>query len=153
MDINIKIIPHSEQRYETVGDWWFEYKDTNPKPYTADSEINPLAPSSLEIRVSDLGQGKKLHLDNFYGSLCVAVHELIEVILCSRRGITQEEVDKFDKEFEENRKENNTDEPGDDPAAPYRKEHFFATSIERLLAAELGLDWKEYEESINNLSL
>lgn len=145
MDINIKTIPHKEQRYETVGDWWFEYKNTSAKPYTGDSEINPLAPSSLEIRVSDLG--------NPYMEACVKVHELIEVILCAHRGITQEQVDKFDNDFEANRQPDNFDEPGDDPSAPYRKEHCFATGIERLLVAELGLDWKEYEEAINNLSL
>jgi hypothetical protein len=147
MNINIKIIPHSEQRYETIGDWWFEYKEAE-KPYTNSSEINPLAPTSLEIRVSNLGN---TNVRDFYGSLCIAVHELIEVILCSRRGITQEQVDKFDKDFESKRQEGNTNEPGDDPAAPYRKEHFFATSIERLLAAELGIDWKEYEDKINSL--
>lgn len=145
MDINIKTIPHKEHRYETVGDWWFEYKDTSLKSYTIDSEMNPLAPSSLEIRVSDLS--------NPLMEVCVAVHELIEVILCSHKGITQEQVDKFDKDFEANRQQNNFDEPGDSPLAPYKDQHCFATGIERLLVAELGIDWKKYEETINNLSL
>jgi hypothetical protein len=91
------------------------------------------------------------NLDNWKLELCVAVHELIEAMLCRNLGITDESVTEFDEEFESKRAEGNTDEPGDDPHAPYRKQHFFATSIERLLAAELGIDWKKYEEAINNL--
>jgi len=123
--INIQVIPHSQQRYETVGDWW---KDEQ---------------GILQIRVSEF--------DDWKMESAVAVHELIEIILCHARGIKQDIVDDFDKNFEANRQEGNTDEPGDDPKAPYRKEHFFATSIERLLCAELDINWKEYEEKINNL--
>lgn len=125
MNINIKTIPHNEQRYETVGDWWF---DEN---------------GDLQIRVSDVGNPKYEFL--------VAYHELAEVMLCKDRGITTEEVDTFDKNFEANRPEGNEDEPGDDPNAPYRKEHFFATSLERLVAAELNVDWNKYDETINKL--
>lgn len=125
MDINIKTIPNEEQRYPTIGDWWF-----TPE-------------GNLELRVSNLGDWKM--------EAAIIVHELCEVLLCKARGIKQEDVDNFDKQFEENRPEDNEDEPGDDPAAPYRKEHFFATSIERLLCAELGIDWKEYEDKINSL--
>lgn len=124
--IFIRSKPHSEQRYDTCGDWEFDPKD-----------------GSLTITVSNLQDWRQ--------EFCVAVHELIEVMLCKHRGITQEEVDNFDMAFEEVRQEGNTDEPGDDPLAPYRKEHFFATSIERLLAAELGVDWNEYEKAINSL--
>ena len=81
----------------------------------------------------------------------VAVHELVEVLLCEDRGITQIAVDKFDVEFEDERKPGNTDEAGDDPKAPYRKEHFFATNIERLLGAELGVDWTMYDKAVNDL--
>jgi hypothetical protein len=75
----------------------------------------------------------------------------VEVCLCKDRSIVQEVVDSFDMNFEEERrqgKHSNEAEPGDDPAAPYRREHFFATNIERLFAAELGVDWSEYEETI-----
>lgn len=84
-------------------------------------------------------------------ALLVALHELIEVTLCEERGITCEQVDTFDKSFELHRPAGNEDEPGDDPAAPYQKEHFFATSLERLMAAELGVDWKKYDEAIMKL--
>jgi hypothetical protein len=35
-------------------------------------------------------------------------------------------------------------EPGDDPRAPYYREHQFASGMERLMAAELGIDWQQY---------
>lgn len=128
MKITIDIIPHSEQRYPTVGDWlWFG--------------------DDLMIHVSDLGDWKQEAL--------IGIHEAIEALLCRDRGITQDDIDNFDFEFEANREVGNAmvgiahEEPGDDVDAPYRKEHFFATSIERLLAAELGVDWAEYEEAVN----
>lgn len=37
------------------------------------------------------------------------------------------------------------------PNAPYRKEHFFATSLERLFSAELDVDWQEYERFVDAL--
>lgn len=126
MNITLKSIPHDQQRYETVGDWIVDEK-------TGD----------ITILVSDMG-------DEDYNVL-VALHELIEVKLCQKRGITQKEVDEFDKAFEEKREEGNEDEPGDDAAAPYRKEHFFATNVEALMAGELGVVWKDYEEKVYSL--
>lgn len=125
MKIVIETIPHSTQRYETVGDW---YRDND---------------ETLHIKVSQEIGDKQASL--------VALHELIEVLLCEDRGITQDEVDTFDKSFEFHREEGNEDEPGDDPAAPYKLEHFFATNIERLMAAELGVDWNEYDEAVSKL--
>lgn len=128
MNINIKTIAHSEQRYPTVGDWQIDEQ------------------GNLEIRVSDMGNPD-------YESL-VALHELVEVLLCKKRGITTEQVDVFDKQFEADRAvgmHGPEDEPGDDPLAPYKKEHFFATNIEALMSSELGVDWKTYEEKINEL--
>jgi hypothetical protein len=43
------------------------------------------------------------------------------------------------------------DEPGDDPRAPYYKEHFFATNIERMIAHEMGIDWNEYSQKVESL--
>lgn len=80
----------------------------------------------------------------------IAVHELIEVLLCKAAGVTQEDVDKFDLNFEKKRKKGDDSEPGDDPKAPYYKQHKFATKIERLLCKELGENWNWYETDINN---
>lgn len=125
MKIIIETVPHASHPYPTVGDW------------RRDSD------GTLRIKVSEeIG-------DKF--ALLVALHELIEVTLCEDRGITCDQVDKFDTEYEKNRPEGDESEPGDSPDAPYRKEHFFASSIERLMAAELGVDWEKYDSEIMNL--
>lgn len=124
MKIIIETVPHDEQRYPTVGDWfWLD--------------------NILHIVVSDLG--------NFEMEAAVAVHELIEVLLCRHRGISQSEVDNFDEEYEARRPEGDISEPGDSPTAPYHKEHCFATGVERLLISELDIPWQQYDNKINSL--
>lgn len=125
-NIIVKVIPHNQQRYETVGDWFY-----NPDNKT------------LWIFVSQMNDWRYEYL--------VAQHEQIEAALCIQRGIDEKATTAFDIKFEQNRQEGNTDEPGDDPKAPYRAEHFFATTIERLIAAELGVDWFEYDKAIMEL--
>lgn len=125
MNIAIKTIPHSHQRYETPGDWFF------------DSHGN------LEIRVSDTKDWRTDAL--------MAVHELVEVLICKHRGITQESVDAFDIQYEKDRASglhSKSDEPGDDLKAPYRREHCIATAVERLLAAELDVSWNDYADTV-----
>lgn len=124
MNISIKTIPHKEQRYDTCGDWWFTEE------------------GDLEIRVSKLSEQE---------SFLIGIHEAIEAYMCKSRGVSEESITEFDMEFEKSRKEGNTDEPGDSPEAPYRDQHFFATTIERLLAQKLDVDWKEYEEHVTSL--
>jgi hypothetical protein len=126
MDININVIPHHDQRYDTCGDW-----------------ILDTANHKLEIKISAI--------DNWRMEFLVAFHEMIEAVLCFDRGIDMQAVDKFDMEFERNRDVGDNSEPGDADDAPYYKEHFFATSLERLMAAELDVDWEEYEDKINKL--
>lgn len=123
MNITIKTIPHSDQRYPTIGDYWFEDN------------------GDIQIRVSDTG--------NWKYELLVALHELIEVSLCKDRGISEPAIKAFDEHFEANRSVFDPDsEPGDDPKAPYRKEHRFAENLERLFAAELGVNWDSYDEDL-----
>jgi hypothetical protein len=122
MKITIQTIPHSEQRYPTVGDWIWINDD------------------ELMIAVSEMPDWRHVAL--------VAVHELAEVLMCKQAGITQKQVDDFDIDFESKRVKGNEDEPGDDPAAPYVKQHCIASGIERVLAAELGVSWKLYEQEL-----
>lgn len=68
-----------------------------------------------------------------------ALHELVEAMLCRSRGITQDEVDRFDRAFASMQDCGPDDEPGDHPAAPYRSEHRFAMLVEHLMAREFGL--------------
>lgn len=157
MRILIETIPHEQQRYPTPGDWQFLFVPTcHGCGNTRDAQENCVGPGDcgdcgakmefvelIRIRVSELSDWRCEAL--------VAVHELVELLLCRQRGITPEEVDAFDKEFEAKRQPGNEDEPGDDPAAPYRKEHFFATNIEALLSSELGVDFQDYGKEIVKL--
>lgn len=125
MTITLTTIPHSEQRYPTIGDWII--KDNG----------------DVVISVSNMRNEKYHHL--------VMIHELIEVILCRHAGVSAHEVDQFDKLFELNRTPGNDSEPGDSPLAPYAKQHCIATGIERMVAAEIDVNWQEYEETLNAL--
>lgn len=114
MDIHIKTIPHKDQRYETLGDWFFEGDD-------------------LTILVSDFGDWRY--------NVLVGIHEAVEAILCRDRGISEESVTEFDLAHLEE------EEPGFHKDAPYYKEHQIADVIERIMASELNINWKEYEET------
>lgn len=81
----------------------------------------------------------------------VLMHEMVEWYLTQKRGITEHDITAFDIEFERERAQGNVDEPGDHPEAPYRREHRFAENIERLIAAELGVDWAIYNKTVEGL--
>jgi len=118
MKINIQPIPQSQQRYDTWGDWFYDEA------------------GALQIRVSEQFGTALDPAECENHQFLIALHELIEVWLCKQRGVTQEQVDSFDFNFK------GEGEPGDDPKAPYRREHRFAMLIEHLVAHELGL--KDY---------
>lgn len=124
MEIHIKTIPHSKQRYETVGDYFFRK-------------------GILEMRVSDMKS-------DIYEQM-VIIHELVEVVLVMYKGISIKDIDKFDKAFEAKREKGNVDEPGDDPSAPYRNEHLIATAVEKIICGYLNIPWKIYDEKVNSL--
>ena len=114
MKITIETV--DRMRYATIGDWQF-------------------APNGdLTIRVKRLG-------DERYEQL-VAVHELIEALLCRVNRVDELEVDDFDMQFD------GEGEPGDDPDCPYQTEHFAATTVERILSAEMGVAWSEYAAAL-----
>ena len=157
MKVIIQTIPHEKQPYDTVGDWRFENADGDP--ITQDEAMNIIcgvdAPSGglflpnqdddvvIRINVS------KMH--NWRYEMLVAMHELVETLMCMHDGVMVEDVDAFDKKFEAAREEDNTDEPGDDPAAPYVRQHCIATAIERLMCAQLGCAWNEYDDAVMKL--
>lgn len=126
MKIQIESIPHSDQRYETCGDWWFDNDGT------------------LQIRVSEMNPAS-------VGA--VAIHELVEVFLfCNGFRMRLNDlkkraklVDEFDMKF------HGDGEPGDAFEAPYRDEHSIATAIERLLLAHIDLAWQEHETRVDGL--
>ena len=122
MKITIEFIPHLEQRYNTCGDWSFD------------------ADGNLNIKVSNMATTN--------GPLLVAIHELIEALLCDHAGITPKQVDEFDIGYKD------LDvEAGDDPLAPYSMQHCIATGVERLMAPLLGVEWKPYEDELIDMTL
>lgn len=123
MDVRIQTIPHSAQRYPTVGDWYFKHQNV------------------LKVNVSEL--------DSRDFEFLIMVHELVEAYLCLKHGVREEDVDEFDKAFVPTAE---IVEPGASPAAPYHKEHIFATGIEKQLAAELEIDWEVYDKFIDEFS-
>jgi hypothetical protein len=124
MQYNIKVIPHEDQRYETVGDYFIDDGITY-------------------IRVSDMGN------DDY--AFLVILHEMIEQYLCLKRGIKEEDITSFDIEFESKRQEGNYDEPGDDIDAPYQNEHLIATGVEKILCGLLNIKWSDYDKTVINL--
>lgn len=72
MKIVIDTIPHRDQPYPTVGNWWFD------------------GFGDLHINISKMG--------NDDSEFLVAIHEIIEAYLCKKSKIRQEDVDKWDLE-------------------------------------------------------
>jgi hypothetical protein len=109
MKIIIETKPLSKMRTKTLGDW---YRD---------------ARGNLHI---DVAAG---HKQGIKAEVSVAIHELIEVLLCEERGMGDEEVTAWDVSHPD------TDDPGMVKGAPYRKEHIAATAVEREAVRRLGL--------------
>lgn len=116
-------IPHSDHRYPTVGDWQFRYA--------------PDGCVRIDVQVSATADWRHAAL--------IAVHELIEAILCRHRGISQDEVDEFDLAHPE------LADSGASESAPYHIEHMIAEDIERELAACLNVDWLDYTAALESL--
>lgn len=136
--IVIDVVPHASQRYDTCGDYQLK------NGYFVNTEC-----TVLHITVSDTKDRREM--------LLIAIHELIEWALCQAKGITNEEIDRFDLQFEAGAQGLAYEaglgkvEPGDQLDAPYYHQHQIATGIERILAAEMGVDWLEYERHIEEL--
>lgn len=121
MDISIRVIPESGQRPEVSGaDWFFDAK------------------GDLQVRVSPMSDWRY--------EVVLAIHEAIEAIACKHHGVTVAQVDEFDQKFYENHSDDI--DAGDEPDAPYRREHNAATAAERILAGELGVVWSEYNREL-----
>ena len=122
MKIIIETIPHDEQRYDTVGDYFI----------VPNGDIHVLVSGTLSWQYSAL----------------VALHELVELLLCKDKGITNEAIDEFDLNWKPHSRYT---EPGNDPKAPYHIQHKFATRIEKLMAKALSVDWKLYNAFIDQM--
>jgi hypothetical protein len=112
--IDLRVIPESQQRYDTAGDWLW-------------------AGNTLHIRISR----EMADQDIRYGML-LFVHELVEALLCRAAGISTAQVDSFDISHPQ------AEEPGADPRAPYHRQHMAAEAVERELARHLKVNWNNY---------
>jgi hypothetical protein len=125
MNLVCKTIPYKNMRYPTCGDYWID------------------ADGTFQIRIAELPDWRYVAL--------VFVHEFWEMCACIHAGIEFESIDNFDKAFELHRQPGNTDEPGDDSAAPYYNQHQSACAVERLFAFILGVRWEKYADAIEAL--
>ena len=73
--MEIKTIPHSEQRYETCGDYWVDENGVQ------------------QVRISELNDWRY--------EVLIAVHEIVELSLARDRSIDEDEITKFDIKFEQ----------------------------------------------------
>ena len=112
--VRLCVVPENQQRYDTAGDWLW-------------------SGATLEIRMSR----EVVEEDPRYATL-LFVHELVEALLCHSTGVSGAQVDAFDMAHQQ------ASEPGDDPAAPYHRQHLAAQAAERALGEHLGVNWDEY---------
>ena len=121
--IHLRTIPQNRQRYSTCGDYWINKN------------------GDWEMRVSELRPEYEL---------AIAIHELFEFLDTQMRGISEEEIIKFDTKtvFEVDPK--NSDDPGLSLFAPYHQSHMKADKLERLVIKLFGLKWKDYCDDIDN---
>jgi hypothetical protein len=119
--VEIRFVKPEKMRYDTVGDWQFNHEKLVIK--VADPEYTPVM-----------------------SVLLVALHELVEAILCDADGISQQAVDAWDKTHADD------DDPGGNPAAPYHKQHMAAELIERLMAKFLGVSWHQHDKTVEHIA-
>ncbi len=122
MKLQCKVIEGSKHRYPTIGDYWMDKK------------------GDMQIRTTKFD-------DSRYAFL-ILLHEMIEAMICKSRGIDFKAIDEFDIAFENASK---VGEPGDELDAPYYHQHQFATIVEMMVARELGVDWKMYNDKCSEV--
>lgn len=135
MNIDWQVVSHSDQRYETSGDWfWSDGSQT------------------LFVRVS--------HLSDVRYEFLLGLHETIEAFLCHWGGISQAQVDDFDMPYEAAHQRGDSaypcgcprkeySDPGDDKHSPYYWPHRIADAAERVVAMALHVNWADYDAEVD----
>lgn len=158
MNIIVNSIPNDEIKLRkgfTGADWWWEKQwqcnycylhvrkpDVNNEPCPRCGGEKFVEQDILEVRVAS-------ELTDWRERMALAVHEVCEALMCRYNGVTVAQVDEFDAKF---KGENEIDiNAGDEPDAPYRLEHTYATAIERVLTGVMGVDWKGYDTRLGKL--
>ncbi|MGC1582524.1 MAG: hypothetical protein WA766_13640 [Candidatus Acidiferrales bacterium] len=121
--IHIQVVPISQMRYRTVGDWY--YPNLNSKDI-------------LVIRIADTGDPRWNYL--------LIRHEINEAMMCAVTGISQAEVDTFDMKWDDA-----DGEAGASNQAPYVVAHMLAYADEINTANAQAIDWNKYEMRLDEL--
>ena len=130
LNIQIKTIPHHFQEYDTVGNYW--------------RDVNNCGAEALEIRVSRMSDRRHEFL--------VALHEMIEAFLCDWRRIPFAEITRFDIEFEGRAGAGRIRRARRRRCArPIAASISSPSSIERIVAQELEVDWPQYNRAVERL--
>lgn len=111
--------PHSEQRYDTCGDYY---------------PIGPSADKGMSFKVSCMRDWRS--------EAAVALHEYIEWCWCQQHGVTQEAIDAWDFAHPD------VEDPGELAGCPYREGHRMANNAELIFVESLGLSWTEHGEIV-----
>lgn len=123
--INIEIVPLKEQRYDTLGDYYYKK-------------------GVLYFKITDTG-------NPFYNKL-ILIHELVEQTLTEAKGIKEPVILRHDLEFEKLLRDGKVDpnsEPGEHKNSPYRKEHVLAEIVERMMVNHMNQEtFTEYSDKI-----
>jgi len=115
--ITIRQTEDAEFRYDTLGDWQYD-------------ERHGEVVARIDV--------PKFGTDANYAAWLVAIHEIVELFLCLRAGVTQREADEFHASHKD------SDEYGDELDCPYYDQHQIADAVEKLLCGAIGVSWKDY---------
>ena len=124
MDITINTVPNEEIRTRkgfTGADWWWDENGV------------------LQVRVAELGDWRE--------EFALAMHEVSEAGMVKYLGILPKDVDDFDSEYQRTHVVDLN--AGDEPLAPYKVPHTFATAIERIITGVMNVDWKPYDDKLS----
>lgn len=153
MNILMQTVPRDAMRPGVDGaDWYFEQRYLCQTCGVKDMQITdrpedctcPVCKRLMSreewliVKVNPLSDWKR--------EVLLKVHEAVEAIMCRSNGVTVAQVDAFDIEYDKNHSSDLN--AGDDPKAPYEREHCFATAIERILCAELKVPWLAYDKEL-----
>jgi hypothetical protein len=81
--------------------------------------------------------------------LAVGIHELVEMVLLHLRGITAEEVTKWDTEDTEGKYDPNMY----DKSPEYKAAHTLAELVERSIIEAADRDWDTYSKKCDNMKI
>ena len=139
MNINCKTVPNEEiklRRGFTGADWWWEEHLTTESKMVGEYDL------VLQVRIA-------AELTDWRERAALALHEISEAFMCKFLGITVEQVDAFDAEYQRTHEIDLNS--GDEPDCPYAIPHTFATAIERIFAGCVKLPWKPYDDRLSKI--